>query len=103
MEEGDRIKPRHSTCESCVALGGFGLDPVRFGWLCRPRVPVVSIWSIIGCIVRSLWNGWVGPLSSGKRSPRAMGYLDCIASFCGTHRLHSALDDLTPAQFDEVS
>lgn len=47
------------------------------------------------------WMG--GPLSSGKRSPMPMVDFDWIACFYGTHRLHSALDDLSPAQFDEVS
>jgi len=58
---------------------------------------------MIGYIERSLRDGWVGPLSSGNCSPRPMVDFDSIARFYDTQRLHSALDDLTRAQFDEVS
>ena len=69
----------------------------------RVRVPVVSIGFTTGCIVRSVRNGWEGPWSSGQRSPSPMGDFDWIACFYGTHRLHSALDDLSPAQFKQQS
>ena len=57
----------------------------------------------IGYIERSLRDGWVGPLSFGKRSPSPMVYFDSVARFYNIHILQSALDDLSPAQFSQRS